>query len=134
MTNLSRVKRGDASEAKVLTELLERGYSVSKPFGDNQRYDLIADDGEELHRIQVKTGKMKDNYIEFKLTSNRSHASGVEHKPYTSDEIDSFVVYSPENGGLYWVPVEDTGTSAMRLRLESNQDQPQINWASEYEI
>jgi hypothetical protein len=134
MSNLTRVERGDASEARVLTELLERGYSVSQPFGDNQRYDLITDDGEDLHRIQVKTGKMKDDYIEFKLTSNRSHASGVEHKPYSSEEIDAFVVYCPDNEGIYWVPVEETGTSAMRLRLDSKQEQPAINWASEYEM
>jgi cupin superfamily acireductone dioxygenase involved in methionine salvage len=32
---------------------------VSIPFGENHRYDLIADDGERLLRIPVKTGRLR---------------------------------------------------------------------------
>jgi hypothetical protein len=38
--------KGDISELRVAVELTGIGYSVSKPLGENQRYDLIADDGE----------------------------------------------------------------------------------------
>jgi len=88
----------------------------------------------DLYRVQVKTGTMKDGYIEFKLSSNRSHASGVEHKPYTEDEVDAFCVYCPEDGRVFWVPVSHTGTSSMRLRITAQQEQPSMNWAEEYEL
>ena len=40
--------------------LIEAGYAVSKPFGENQRYDLVIDDGETLARVQVKTGRLRN--------------------------------------------------------------------------
>lgn len=34
---------GDKGEAKILSDLISRGYSVSIPFGDNDKYDLVLD-------------------------------------------------------------------------------------------
>jgi len=47
---------GDRSEAMVLAALVRNGYQCSIPFGENRRYDILADDGERIHRVQVKTG------------------------------------------------------------------------------
>lgn len=131
---LSTQEKGLASEAKAISYLVDRGFTVLEPFGDNERYDIVIEDDGEFERIQVKTGKLKDSYIDFKLSSNRSHASGVTHKPYTSDEVDSFIVVCHELEELYYVPIDDVGSSSMRLRLKAKQEQPQINWAEEYEI
>jgi hypothetical protein len=46
--------KGDLAELKVAADLLERGCKVSLPFGEDCDYDLIADAGVVLHRIQVK--------------------------------------------------------------------------------
>ncbi len=55
--------KGDLSELIVAVALTRAGYAVSKPLGENQRYDLIADDGERLHRVQVKTGRVRDGVV-----------------------------------------------------------------------
>lgn len=132
--DISSTQKGLASEARVKYELTLRGYTVLEPYGDNERYDLAIDHEDGLERVQVKTGNLKDSFIQFRLTSNRSTAKGVEHKPYTEDEIDSYIVVSYELDKLYYVPIEDTAKSTMRLRLSSKQDQPQINWAEDYEF
>lgn len=46
--------KGNIGESVVLTEFIKRGIQVSIPFGDNARYDLIADFNGRLNKIQVK--------------------------------------------------------------------------------
>ena len=46
--------RGDVYEMHFMIEASNRGFGVSKPFGDNERYDIILDGGRRLWRVQVK--------------------------------------------------------------------------------
>lgn len=46
--------KGNLGEIKVASEFIKWGCTVSFPFGDNARYDLIVDDGDSLKRVQVK--------------------------------------------------------------------------------
>jgi hypothetical protein len=39
-----------------------RGWSVSVPLIDSQPYDLVVDDGTQLHRVQVKTTTYRTKY------------------------------------------------------------------------
>jgi hypothetical protein len=66
---------GDLSEAMVIAVLVRHGYLISIPFGENHRYDLIADDGERLLRIQVKTGRLRRGGA-GSSDSNRHFVSG----------------------------------------------------------
>ena len=43
--------KGSIGEAIILTEFLKRGVPVSLPFGDNERYDMIAEFNGKLNRI-----------------------------------------------------------------------------------
>ena len=45
-------KKGDLAELKVATDLLERGYGVAIPFGEDSDFDLIAYRDDELHRVR----------------------------------------------------------------------------------
>jgi hypothetical protein len=52
---MARLKaKGDLAELKIAADLLARGFGIAIPFGEDSNYDLIADTGSELHRIQVK--------------------------------------------------------------------------------
>jgi len=46
--------KGNIGESQALAEFTKRGIQVSIPFGDNARYDLIADFNGKLNKIQVK--------------------------------------------------------------------------------
>ncbi len=48
---------GELSEAIIIAKLIEVGYSVLTPFGDNRRYDLVIEDADgQFWRVQCKTG------------------------------------------------------------------------------
>lgn len=128
---------GDRSEAAVLAALIRHGYLVSIPFGENQRYDMIADDGERLLRIQVKTGRLRAGYIFFRSCSTHQHR---RHGPTASrayfGEIDYLAVARPGNGKVYLLPESELKRTGGHLRLAptANRQGRNIRWASQYEL
>jgi hypothetical protein len=59
VTGVNSKAKGEISEGHAIAQLLTHRYAPSMPFGDNQRYDLIVDDGERLWRAQVKTARRR---------------------------------------------------------------------------
>lgn len=98
---------GGTTEAKVIADLVSRGYSVSIPFGDNDPYDLVVDDEGTLYRVQCKTAwTNKENTMGLN-TRSQTTKNGTFHENAYGDEIDAFVVRYPENGSLYWIDIDD---------------------------
>jgi hypothetical protein len=48
-------RQGDAGELSAMTWLTEAGALVAKPLFENADYDLLADFGDHIARVQVKT-------------------------------------------------------------------------------
>lgn len=125
---------GDETESKALSTLIECGYSVSIPFGDNDGYDLVVDDGDTLYRIQCKTAwSNKDETIRFN-THSQTTKDGAYHERTYHGDIDAFLVYYPTNGRFYWIDSADATEQKMELRFDSEIDHPSINWAEAYEF
>ena len=111
---------GDRTTLAVMLALREAGNVVSVPFGENTRYDLIADDGVRLLRVQCKTGRLRDGAVVFRPSSSYAHHASprVIRRRYEG-QIDYFGVYCVDNGGVYLVPIEDVTTTWMAmLRVE----------------
>jgi len=130
-------ERGVLTESIVLTKFLERGIDVSQPFGDNSRYDYIADISGWLYRVQVKTARSTsktDGAITFDCESTKSNINQNRTESYHGD-IDAFVAYYPKNDTCYWIDIEDSPKSSMYLRLEEpDNPSPNINWAEDYKL
>ena len=127
---------GDVSEACVLAELVKAGYAVSRPFGENCRYDLVIDDGVTLSRVQVKTGRLRDGVIVFNCCSTHGHRrSAATTQPYTG-QIELLAVYCPETEKVYLLPEADLTRSKIQLRVvpARNNQLKTIRWASTYEL
>jgi hypothetical protein len=121
---------GEVSEAIVLAELAKKGYAVSTPFGNNQRYDFIVDDGKTLARVQVKTGNLVNGCISF-ATCSKNGFTG-ERKDY-SGQIEFFLVYSPDTKEVYKVPVSVVSKTQMLLRTEpAKKNFGTIRWAKDF--
>ncbi len=91
---------GDRAEAKIFSACVERGWTVSLPFGDNARYDMVVDaPNRGLMRVQVKSASCNtrnDRGITASLTSNSLGAKDHgKHHPYSVDEVDVFALYFP---------------------------------------
>ncbi len=121
---------GNISEIKVAAKLVELGYTISFPFGDNARYDLIADDGERLLRVQVKHAKREEDVLVFNTSSHTPYSKDQSHKTYDGD-IDCFVVYSSDLDQVFMIPIEKAGGREMTLRLQGKGNS-NSNFAHEY--
>ena len=55
--------KGQLSEARALYEFQKYNIPVCVPWGDNERYDLIAEFNGKLNKIQVKTSNEEENVI-----------------------------------------------------------------------
>ncbi|HEY2437426.1 MAG TPA: group I intron-associated PD-(D/E)XK endonuclease, partial [Solirubrobacteraceae bacterium] len=55
MERVSPRRQGDLGELSAIEWLVHEGYAVSLPIGHSPDYDLVADNGERLVRVQVKT-------------------------------------------------------------------------------
>jgi len=129
---LNTKETGELTEQRVIVKLLELGASVSEPVGDSDRYDLIADNGSNLLRLQVKTGWFDSGRVVFNTESTPNRPNGNRYK-YKSSDIDAFIVYSDVTEDFYYIPIAESSEGKMRLRVEEpKKKQPSINWADEY--
>jgi hypothetical protein len=137
--NTPRAKRdtkhiGDISEARVLAKLVEAGYEVWLPFGENHRYDLVIDDGARLFRVQVKTGRLRGGVILYSCSSSHAHRKGGS-RPYFG-EIDYLAVYCPETQKVYLLPEQELTATKAHLRVSPTRNKmaKTIRWASLFEL
>jgi hypothetical protein len=133
---------GERSEAIIMAKLLEVGYGVLMPFGDNRRYDLVIEDADgKFYRIQCKTARLMNGgaCINFATASTYYHTkagkTGFGRRGYHG-EIDYFAVYSPDTRGVYLVPIDHVGTTSAKLRLAptGNRQEKHVRWAKNYEL
>jgi hypothetical protein len=92
--------------------LIRNGYRIALPFGENHRYDLIADDGERLYRVHVKTGRLRNG------------------------EIDFLAVYCPQTKEVYLVPESELVQTRGHLRVDPtvNRQNKRIRWARRFKL
>lgn len=131
MNNDTQIK-GAITEQKCFLKCIEAGWIVSKPLFDNARYDFIADTGERLIRIQIKTSVWNEDHTAFTFNGYSQHSTGNGNKrmKYTNQEIDYFM--TEKDGMFYLYPASEKGFSVKTLRVSSLQKQSQINWAKDY--
>lgn len=125
---------GDISESFIIYKLLDLGISVSKPFGDNQRYDLIIEINRKLYTIQIKTAKFEEDFILFPTSSSAYHRGG-KRKHYRG-EVDFIAAFCPDNKICYLVNSFDVPTTMATLRLTEpkNGQRKGVRWAEDYEL
>ncbi len=130
---------GERSEAIIMARLLEVGYSVLMPFGDNRRYDLVIEDADgHFWRIQCKTGWMDEgkSVVIFATASSYNHTMKNKGWKNYKGQCEYFAVYCPENKGMYLVPVDQVGVTQAILRLAptANNQGKNVRWAKDYEL
>lgn len=113
--------KGNIGESLALSEFVKRNITVSIPFGDNARYDLIADFNGKLNKIQVKYCNQKiseNNSINCPCSSSLNHTTNKIYTTY-ENEIDYFVFYLVEWDKILLVPIQDIGNKKnMMFRLD----------------
>jgi hypothetical protein len=97
---------GERAESTFMTAALERGFVVSRPFGDSASYDVIVDNRalrlagarSRLWRIQVRS---VSGLPPFRVTTFH----GVAKRPITAADADYLAVYIVPMRAWYVIPV-----------------------------
>lgn len=134
---MNTIQKGEITELAICAHLISKGFGVSRPIGNNLRYDLIADYKGKLIKIQVKTSRKgkQCNSITFKTVSSHVSTKGKSvRRRYNKNEIDYFA--TAYNGEAYFIPVEDAGSSEFSLRLapSKNKQIKGIHFLEDYTI
>jgi len=102
-------QRGEWVELLFMTRAAERGFNVSKPFGDSTRYDVSVENEGRFRRVQVKSTSAAHGDEGFVCTLKRT---GIAY--YRLEEVDFFALYVVPEDVWYILP------AAVVLRLASN--------------
>lgn len=132
---LNQKQIGNLTELRCITAFCELGYKISIPYGENTRYDFIADVNNRLIRVQVKTcqEEKEGEAISFPCRSTRVNSKGNFNRKYTKDEIDYFSTFY--KGKCYLIPVtECSNEKKLRFAKTLNNQKNGVNYAENYEL
>lgn len=134
MINLTSKQKGNLTELKCISAFYELGYQCSIPYGENSRYDFIADVNGKLLKIQCKTShEVESGVIEFSCRSCRSNTQSNLQRKYTANEVDYFCTYW--DNMCYLVPINECSVSKkLRFIPPKNGQKVGITFASDYEL
>ena len=134
MVELNPKQKGNLTELKCLSAFYELGYQCSIPYGENSRYDFIADIDGKLIRVQCKTSREVDvGVIEFPCRSSRSNTHSNLQRRYTANEIDYFCTFW--DGKCYLIPVTECSiTKILRFVPPKNGQKVGTTYAKDYEL
>ena len=101
-------QRGEWVELLFMTRAAERGFNVSRPWGDSTRYDVSVEENGRFTRVQVKS-TVAPHGLGYVCTLKRT---GIHY--YTLDEVDFFAIYVIPEEVWYILPAR------VVLKLKSN--------------
>src|SRR3712207_6171480 len=102
--------KGDLAELKVAADLAERGYRVLFPYGEDNDYDLVAETGTHLMRVQVKYTESDGRVVNVRCYSiSLTNGKVKQKKRYTAAMVDCIAVYDLTTDCCYSVPASKLG-------------------------
>ncbi len=124
--------KGSIAELAVASRLMKDGWRIALPYGENTRYDLVAERDGRFVRIQVKyvTPKNGKLHVQSRSSNNWSVLA------YTAKQIDAIAAYNPVDDSVYFIPVKDIGRTATNLRLDppKNNQKAKVRYARDYGV
>lgn len=121
---------GNLGEHIAIVELLKLGVLVSRPLGDNARYDLILDINSKLYTCQVKSTNVdKEDYVDFPLQSSQAHRGG-SRQHY---DVDLFVLVDiPKNKVFLYQNIDGKTQIKLRYVDTGSARMSTSNWAKDF--
>lgn len=107
---------GELTELRFYLKAFLIGFVVSKPFGDNAKYDFIVDAKGRLSRVQVKSTNVKDKYTAGDGYRINSSYGATRKNGYTKENIDFLAVYIIPEDTWYIIPISEiSGIKTIRF-------------------
>jgi len=91
--SLTNRQRGHLAELAFMRKAASLGFSVAKPWGEGERYDVIVRVENVCWRVQVKSVLGKSRSRRDYRVKTSGGGSPRESKPYLASEIDFLAAY-----------------------------------------
>ena len=123
-------RKGSIAELAVAAALIKNSWHVLMPYGENTRYDLVAERDGRFVRIQVKYVTPKDGKLKVNCRSSNNWST----LSYTAREIDVIAAYDASSAAIYYVPVASIRKAEMNLRLAptKNNQKAKVRFAEQF--
>jgi hypothetical protein len=102
-------RKGVMAELIFVVKASSMGFAVSKPYVDNEPYDLIVEENGRLLRIQVKSVFTTNRWGYSIAVARRRHRRPTVQ--YSAQEIDFIAAYVVPHDAWYIIPVSEIGSS-----------------------
>lgn len=124
--------KGDIGQLIAATELIKRGWHIAFPYGENCKYDLIAEKEGLFKRVQVKAVTPKDGILRVNCRSSNNW-SVIHYRP-TDFEILAAVDLGTQK--VYFISSDKIHKNMFTLRLSTprNNQRKKINFAEMFAI
>lgn len=109
-------KQGNIGLGQAIAYYTLNGIPVMIPLNDTQKYDLVIDINNNLHRVSVKTTQYKenDNFV-VQLKNSGGGSKGSVIRKFDNTTCDMIFVYT-KDGDMYEIPsIDITATSSITL-------------------
>lgn len=95
----THTRQGDIGEARAIYEYTRMGFVVLRTIFDSAKYDLVIDDGTQLHRVQVRTcgNKTKHGGFEVNLKTSGGNTKINTIRPREEGDYDIIFVLTSDN-------------------------------------
>ena len=125
--------KGDLGVAKAYCDLVEKGYLVLFPSTEYAPFNLVAYDGENFIRIQVKYRRAVNGSVQIRLENWWAERKGSHGKLIDKSQVDVFCVYCPDTDKCYYFKLENAKTYfSLRLETPKNNQSKNINFAENF--
>jgi hypothetical protein len=130
-------QKGDLAELKVATDLIERGWKIAIPYGEDSDVDLIAYRDDQLRRVQVKYARSDGHVVKIRPKSlSLTNGKVRKVKCYTAKTIDWLVVWDRTTDACFYMDASELGDGRtmlhMRLTPAANGQRIGIRFADAY--
>lgn len=122
---------GNIGEHVAILSLLKLGVTVSRPLGDNARYDLVIDYNGFLFKCQVKTTTSDGVTAQFYLSSSQVHR-GKAREYYSEKDVDYFICVDLTTNNVFLI--ENNRKSIIIRYTESLSRNDNSNYSTDYLI
>ena len=126
--------KADIGVAKVIVDLVDKGYVPCIPLSEHQPYDLVAVlDSGEVVKLQVKYATLQRNgTIEGKFKTSWADRHGTHMRRYNECEFDYYAIFCPEKGKIVYIPNTKDCPKVIRFDKARNNQGLHVKWANDY--
>ena len=122
--------KGDIGQLIVATDLISKGWHIAFPYGENLKYDLIAEKDGICKRIQVKAVMPKNEVLHINCRSSNNWS--VVH--YSVEDFEILAAVDLSTRDVYFIPSDRIHRNLINLRLKpaKNSQKKGINLAQDF--